>query len=147
MFGFLKNKMLEIGYSDLDVCLFFLKYESSFICGVQERIVWAVFMNFNHIISKVLAGEVTILEANEVYTKRKNKIMIQKGLKNHKDSEFCEAYIILCFLTSIAKKDLVYAKNQGLKIIDFFENNVSHIDGEENINVEKTCATFRSFLL
>ena len=94
MFGLFKSK-IETTTRDLEDCINFLSREINHneLQAAKEFIYEEVSKEW----VKILKNPANIRDSESKWTFKKNEILLNKRLNNHRDKDFCVAYILLCF--------------------------------------------------
>ncbi|MDW7664306.1 MAG: hypothetical protein SCH12_05480 [Nitrosomonadaceae bacterium] len=116
MFNFLRNKSFGIATADLDGCI-------AHIISLPNRaqLVGQIIGSIIHWSSKMDSEGVTAKQIQAHYQDHKNKIMLDRGLKNLRDSDFCIGYILMCFFFFLVNYENGASREGASKILSLCE--------------------------
>lgn len=114
MFGFLKNKSLEIATADLDKCLHYLFSENN--RDQSEKSAGRILSTIGHYLNELMSNKSSLADICNHFTSYKNNVITSKKLSNHKDIDFSESYVMLSFFTLLAdpKSEVSKKKDKSL---------------------------------
>ena len=116
MFNFLRNKSIGISTADLDGCI-------AHIISLPNsaQLVGQIIGSIYHWYTKICTEGVTAKQVQDHYQDHKNKIMLDRGLKNLRDSDFCIGYILMCFFFFLVNYENGASREGARKILQLCE--------------------------
>ena len=128
MFGFMKNKAIELAISDLDKCIFFLTYESQ---DPKKDANATGFLILSGIMESKSTG-ITTGAVSEKYKKIKNEAIQKHRLANVKHRDFAVPYVVSTFFLVAGLVEHSNAKIAMSKILNYLK---SYADDELNTKI------------
>ena len=128
MFGFMKNKAVELVIPDLDKCIYFLTYESD---DPKRDANTAGFLILSGISQSKSAGT-SLAALYEKYKNIKNDATQKLGLVNVRHREFAVPYLVMAFFLTAGMVEHSNAKIAMSKMLGYLK---LHADDKLNADI------------
>ena len=119
MFGSFKNAGVNFATQDLDRCIFFLT--SSGEVQDHPRLVGQIANTIRHFMIEIAEERTDLKSVCDHFQRLKNKVVYERNLKNHRDTDFCMFYILMSFFFCLGMSEHENAKVAAVKILDMCE--------------------------
>ena len=119
--GLFRGVGIKIASGDLDNCLGYLA--DSAPSHVRVEAASTMWREIEQWLPQVIEGSIDAAVVSQRFTAAKNEYLFGRGLKNHRDSDFCVAYLLSCFFMFFKTGGEEESKLRAMRLLNFIEKN------------------------
>jgi hypothetical protein len=119
--GLFRGMGIKIASGDLDDCLGYLA--DSVPSHIRVEAASTMWREIEQWLPQVIEGSIDAAVVSQRFTAAKNDYLFGRGLKNHKDPDFCVAYLLSCFFMFVKTGGEEESKVRATRMLNFIEKN------------------------